>query len=451
MMLACFRQRGTTLDATDELTSRVRKEGGIAKRTMFCCPRSCRSKVNAIEPIGSSKCTPTSGGVLFSEARTSSVEELDKNKSQGHPDAAECMSVDTEDAPLPSYTRVVGATNGPDEIVPAESVMTWHRSEAVKLRMQSTGHLSEKPISLPTLLLNASRKYADKTALAVKRNGDWVKWNYEDYYKEARTAAKAFIKLGLEPYSGVGVMGFNSPEWFFSSLGCIFAGGLSVGIYTTNTAEATKYVAEMARCNIIVVENDQLLEKVLQVWDRLPHLKAVVQYIGEPKEKIPNVYSWKEMAGLAKEVSENALNNRLRAQAVNKACMLIFTVSTIQLSLCRCITLRNIHIGCTTEVIVVYRPLASDFRSFLDDVGKVRLIAAAHIKEMVVCGDFNTGYGDSTCANAMNMADLLETSGFDKHAQGATREHGDTLDMIITSGTSHVIATSQRLFSLITV
>ena len=64
-----------------------------------------------------------------------------------------------------------------------------------------------------------------------------------------------------------------------------------MGIYTTNTAEATKYVAEMAQCNIIVVENDQLLQKVLQVWDRLPHLKAVVQYIGEPKEKIPNVYS----------------------------------------------------------------------------------------------------------------------------------------------------------------
>ena len=59
-----------------------------------------------------------------------------------------------------------------------------------------------------------------------------------------------------------------------------------------------------------------------------------------------------------------------------------------------------------------------------------------------MCGDFNTRYGDSTCADAMNMADLLETSGFDKHAQSATHEHGDTLDMIITSGTSHVIATT---------
>jgi len=40
-----------------------------------------------------------------------------------------------------------------------------------------------------------------------------------------------------------------------------------------------------------VVENDQQLQKVVQVWDHLPHLKAIVQYIGEPKEKMANVYS----------------------------------------------------------------------------------------------------------------------------------------------------------------
>ena len=50
-------------------------------------------------------------------------------------------------------------------MIEAESVMTWHRNEAVKLRMQSTGQLSEKPISLPTVLLNASRNFADVTAL----------------------------------------------------------------------------------------------------------------------------------------------------------------------------------------------------------------------------------------------------------------------------------------------
>ena len=52
---------------------------------------------------------------------------------------------------------------------------------------------------------------------------------------------------------------------------------------------------------------------------------------------------------------------------------------------CRVI-LHNICIGCTMRVIVVYRPPTSNFHSFLDDVGKVLLIAAAHPTETVVCG-----------------------------------------------------------------
>ena len=60
----------------------------------------------------------------------------------------------------------------------------------------------------------------------------------------------------------------------------------------------------MAQCNIIVVENDQHLQKVLQVWHELPHLKAVIQYVGQPKEKYPNVYSvsgcfWEEYLGMS--------------------------------------------------------------------------------------------------------------------------------------------------------
>ena len=78
---------------------------------------------------------------------------------------------------------------------------------------------------------------------------------------------------------------------------------------------------------------------------------------------------------------------------------------------CRVI-LHHKRFGCTLRVIVVYRPPPSDFRPFLDDIGNVLLTAAAHPTEIVVCGDFNTRYGDPTCTNATDLADLLETSGW---------------------------------------
>jgi len=66
---------------------------------------------------------------------------------------------------------------------------------------------------------------------------------------------------------------------------------LSVGVYATNTPDAVAYVLESSQSNVCVVENDAQLQKVLKVWDQLPHLKAVVQYVGKPSTEKENVYS----------------------------------------------------------------------------------------------------------------------------------------------------------------
>lgn len=67
--------------------------------------------------------------------------------------------------------------------------------------------------------------------------------------------------------------------------------GFAVGIYTTNSPDACQYVAHNAECNIIVVENDRQLQKIIEVRKRLPHLRAIIQYIGVPKQQYPNVYT----------------------------------------------------------------------------------------------------------------------------------------------------------------
>jgi long-chain-fatty-acid--CoA ligase ACSBG len=52
----------------------------------------------------------------------------------------------------------------------------------------------------------------------------WLTWTYAEYLRDVRTAAKAFIKLGLPRFSGVCILGFNSPEWFIADYAAIFAG-----------------------------------------------------------------------------------------------------------------------------------------------------------------------------------------------------------------------------------
>lgn len=40
----------------------------------------------------------------------------------------------------------------------------------------------------------------------------WKTWTFKDYYEECRTAARAMLALGLQPFDGVTIFGFNSPE-----------------------------------------------------------------------------------------------------------------------------------------------------------------------------------------------------------------------------------------------
>lgn len=133
--------------------------------------------------------------------------------------------------------------------------------------------------------------------------------------------------MGLEQYHGVGIIGFNSPEWFISDLAAIFAGGFATGIYTTNSPEAVQYVADNSESNILVVENDAQLQKVLKVRDQLPNLKAIIQYNGKPKEKYPDTYSWAELMEMNVDGMDDILEARIKAQAPNKCCTLIYTVS----------------------------------------------------------------------------------------------------------------------------
>uniref|UniRef100_H0YQ21 Long-chain-fatty-acid--CoA ligase ACSBG2 n=1 Tax=Taeniopygia guttata TaxID=59729 RepID=H0YQ21_TAEGU len=211
---------------------------------------------------------------------------------------------------------------------PGSSVWTTRCDGEVRLRMEEQGPGSEAPKTVHQLLQESVNKYSDYYALASKKDGQWIKLTYKMYYDECWKAAKSFLKLGLERFHGVGILGFNSAEWFIADIGAILAGGLAVGIYTTNSPEACHYVAENCSANIIVVENHKQLQKILEIEHRLPHLKGIVQYREEIKEKRPNLYSWREFMELGRDVPDSRLHEIIASQKPNQCCTLIYTSGT---------------------------------------------------------------------------------------------------------------------------
>ena len=88
--------------------------------------------------------------------------------------------------------------------------------------------------------------------------------------------------LGLQPLNGVGIMANNCPEWFLCSIGAIFAGGLSCGIYTTNSPQTVSYITQHAPLDVLVFEDPDMLNYMLKHQPDLEKLvKSFILFNGQ--------------------------------------------------------------------------------------------------------------------------------------------------------------------------
>ncbi|XP_025312969.1 long-chain-fatty-acid--CoA ligase ACSBG2-like isoform X1 [Canis lupus familiaris] len=203
---------------------------------------------------------------------------------------------------------------------------TSKRDGEVALR-QEDAFTSQPPVTVHDMVMNTAIKYANCIALGSKHRNGWHLLTYVEYYEECRRAAKAFLKLGLERFHSVGIMGLNSQEWVIASIGAIMAGGFSVGILSTNSPKACQVIAESSEIDIFVVDNDRQLQKVIQIQGYLKHLKAIVQYKEEIRTRLQNLYSWRGFLDLADGISEDTLDRVIDSQKPNQCCTLVYSLS----------------------------------------------------------------------------------------------------------------------------
>jgi long-chain-fatty-acid--CoA ligase ACSBG len=170
-----------------------------------------------------------------------------------------------------------------------------------------------EPESITEIFSNTVKKHGDRIAMMCKHNNSCKEYTWNQYYYLSKTIAAAFLKIGLKSKltgldCGVAIIGFNSPEWLISNMATIIAGGVSVGIYTTNSAKLCKYIIKDSNSVIAVVDTGEQVEKLLSINTKI---KLIIQYRGNIKsvhKKIKGchglnyVISWKEFINFADKV-----------------------------------------------------------------------------------------------------------------------------------------------------
>jgi long-chain acyl-CoA synthetase len=190
-----------------------------------------------------------------------------------------------------------------------------------------------EPRTIPQMLMNRAAELGPRTAMRVKELGLWRDISWAEYGRRAGLAAQGFMALGLDPGDTVAVIGENCPEWLIADMGAMAAGGVTVGIYTTNAAVEVQYILHHSEAKIFVVENEEQLDKALQVRDQCPHLAKIVVIDTEGLRHFrdPMVIDFEQLLALGQEYGQahpQDLRQRLDSRGPDDLALLIYTSGT---------------------------------------------------------------------------------------------------------------------------
>jgi long-chain acyl-CoA synthetase len=181
-----------------------------------------------------------------------------------------------------------------------------------------------KSATLADLLPLSAKLYGDATAVRFKQDGEWVARSFDDVLEIVRSLSLGLIGLGVEKGDKVSILANTRPEWTYFDFAALSAGAVVVPIYQTNSPEECQYVLENSDAKVVVVEDDEQLEKIRAVRDQLPLLKHVVRMTGTSEDTI----SLDDLAARGAAGSDAEWETRWKSVAREDICTFIYTSGT---------------------------------------------------------------------------------------------------------------------------
>ncbi len=132
--------------------------------------------------------------------------------------------------------------------------------------------------TLPRLFRHVVRERGARIAMREKDLGIWRGISWREYGEQAKRVGLGLVALGLRPRDVVSIVADNSPEWLYTDLGVMSVAGIPNGIYTTDSARQVEYIVNDSGTRFFFAENEEQLDKILEVRDRCPGLVKIFVY-----------------------------------------------------------------------------------------------------------------------------------------------------------------------------
>jgi len=178
--------------------------------------------------------------------------------------------------------------------------------------------------TLADLLPRAAQMYGDAPAIQFKDGGQWVKRSFIEVEETVRKLALGLVDLGVAKGDKVSILANTRPEWTYFDFAALSVGATVVPIYQTNSPEECQYVLDNSDAKVVVVEDDEQIEKIRKVRGSLPQLESVVRISGESDDAV----SFDELSAHGEGRDPAEWEQRWQAVTPEDICTFIYTSGT---------------------------------------------------------------------------------------------------------------------------
>ncbi|MEY4977969.1 MAG: hypothetical protein RLZZ352_239 [Pseudomonadota bacterium] len=187
--------------------------------------------------------------------------------------------------------------------------------------------------TLTALFWNAVQVRGPQVWLRQKEWGIWHSWTWAQTGEAVREVANGLLALGFAAGETASILSNTCREWVLADLAVLSAGGVCSGIYPTDAAEQVQYLCADSRTTVLLVEDDEQLDKALAVRDRLPLLRNIVVFDMDGLRDLhdPQVISLDALRTLGREHGQafpHDLQARISACQPQDLAILVYTSGT---------------------------------------------------------------------------------------------------------------------------
>jgi long-chain acyl-CoA synthetase len=187
--------------------------------------------------------------------------------------------------------------------------------------------------TIPKLFWHQVKARADRTAFREKDLGIWRATSWREYGERARAVGMGLVKFGLSHGQVVSVLAETVPDWLYVDMGTMAVGGVTNGIYPTDSAKQVEYILNDSRTRFLFVENEEQLDKALEVRERCPDLEKIFVFDmeGLADFKDPMVMPFDELLELGRahdKASPELWEKLVNSSRAEELALLVYTSGT---------------------------------------------------------------------------------------------------------------------------